>query len=118
MSIRDAFIPAGPDDVGVPFYVSIQASLYNRLRRSRGKAAGSLGWLLVRLGQPGHREHAEAVELVSDRPTADLAALSLIVGAARAAARTAPARELCDAILLELDTASVVSATRALQAQR
>lgn len=98
MSIRDAFAPLSPDDIGTPAYVSVQASLFNRLRKQHGKNAGNLAWLLVRLAQPDHREHDEACAMIVARDSASLSALLSTVSTARDAARPAGARAMCEAI--------------------
>ncbi len=113
MSIKDAFDP--PDFTRVrsaSAATSVQSSLYQRLRKTRGDKAGSLGWLLVRLGQPDHREFDDALEAIATRPLSDLVAFSALVSGARAAAKAPGASELCDAILNELDGARCVIAAR------
>ncbi len=117
MAIRDAFLPIDPSTLGTPVAQSVQCSLYMRLKKTHGKNAGSLGWLLVRLGQPEHREHDEAIEMIMGRPSADLVALSSVVGSARAAAKTPAARDLCGAVIevinLAIESATAVERARA-----
>lgn len=107
MGIRNAFDPIDPSELGPPAYTTVQASLFNRLRKSHGKNAGNLAWLLVRLAQPDHREHEDAIALILERDAASLAALLSIVGAARAAARPPGARAMLAAIVEALETAQV-----------
>lgn len=105
MGIRNAFDPVDPKSLGTPVYTTVQASLFNRLRKSHGKNAGNLAWLLVRLAQPDHREHDEACQMILARDTAALAALSASVGEARTAARTDAARDMFATIVESLDFA-------------
>ena len=114
MAIRDAFLP--PDfsrSRATSAATSVQCSLYQRLRKSHADRAGALGWLLVRLGQPEHREHDEALETIMTRTPAELAALSSVVGAARAAAKGAGASEICDAILEVMASAQASASLQA-----
>ncbi len=113
MSIKDAFDP--PDFTRqnqLNTAKSVQTSLFHRLRKTRGDKAGSLGWLLVRLGQPDHREYDDALEAIGSRPLSDLLAFSALVSGARAAAKAPGASELCDAILSELEGARCVVSAR------
>ena len=118
MAIRNAFDPVDPLSLGTPAYTSVQASLFNRLRKTRGKTAGDLGWLLVRLGQPDHREHAEACDTIMTRPASELAALSAVVVAARDSLKGPGPRELCSAILEVLSSAHASAALQAKAARR
>jgi hypothetical protein len=112
MAIKDAFLPIDPSTLGTPVAQSVQCALYMRLRKTHGKNAGNLGWLLVRLGQPNHREHDEACSAIMTRPSDELATLTIAVTSARTAAKTADARELCVAILDVLGLATAVAGTR------
>lgn len=108
MAIKDAFLP--PDfshSQATLAATSVQCSLYQRLRKTYANRAGSLAWLLVRTVQPDHREHEEAMAEVMARDAATLAALSLVVSAARAAAKTEDARVMCATILEGLKEATL-----------
>ncbi len=118
MAIGDAFLP--PDfsrSTATAVATSVQCSLYQRLRKSHGNRAGALAWLLVRLAQPDHREHEEAFDSLLSQPMPALAALSTIVGSARAAAGPGKpgVRELFDAIAVALETARAAAHLRAVK---
>lgn len=68
-----------------PAVTSLQTSLFSRLRRGYGRSAGTLGWLLVRLGQPDHGDYEAACEALRARPSTELLSLLGTVRAARAA---------------------------------
>ena len=118
MAIKNAFDPIDPLSLGTPAYQTVQASIYGRLRKTRGKTAGDLGWLLVRLGQPSHREHEEALETIMTRPASELAALSTVVVAARDSLKGPGPRELCVAILEVLSSAHASASLQAKAARR
>ena len=112
MGIQNAFDPIAPEDLGPPVFTTVQASLFNRLRSTRGKNAGNLAWLLVRLAQPDHREHDDACTLILAQPLADLTALLSVVSGARAGAKRVAARDMLAAIADALETARAGAHTR------
>lgn len=113
MAISDAFLPPDPNSLGAPVAQRVQCAIYMRLKKTHGNRAGALGWLLVRLGQPDHREHDEALDTIMTRAPSELAALSSAVGAARAAAKAPGAVELCVAILEVLASAQASASLQA-----
>ncbi len=76
-----AFDPPIPGTTGVNPVQSVQSSLYLRLKKSRGNKAGTIGWLLVRAGQPEHPRHAEALEALEGL---DASGLAEVLAVARA----------------------------------
>jgi hypothetical protein len=97
-----AFDPPDPATLLPSPVQSIQSSLYQRLRRSYGRQAGTVGWLLVRLAQPKHRDHASAVASVSALPRGPLGALAACARATLDAATRPDARELAAGIVTAL----------------
>lgn len=110
MSISRAFDPPSQAPLAGAVAQSVQSSLWQRLKPTYRDRAGDLAWLLVRLGQPSHREHDEAIETIMGRPASELAALSSVVAAPSRARRNADASALVAAIL-EVLSAAQASAT-------
>ncbi len=103
MTISRAFDP--PDfaaAAAVDSAKSVQTSLFQRLKKKYGNRAGDLGWLLVRLGQPQHREHGAALDAIVTRPVEELTLFQSLVSAASSAAKTQGARDMCGVILTSL----------------
>jgi hypothetical protein len=107
----DLLQPLSPDELAADqavkasrgAVVAVQMSLWRRLSKGRPRGrAGSLAWLLVRLGQPSHREHRNACASADDLEGAALVELLAAVRATASAA-TGPARELADRIAWRLD---------------
>jgi hypothetical protein len=93
---------------------SVQSSLYQRLRRTRGRRAGQVGWLLVRTAQPDHAAHADALAELSriGAPgVRELAQIARGTATATTIAGRADSRDLAQAIVAALDAiaASLVS---------
>lgn len=92
-----------PDDVArasaVAAQQSLQSSLYQRLKRSRGAAAGQIGWMLLRLAQYEHRDHDEAADTFCALSKTDQRALLAIARDAARAMKTSESRELADAVI-------------------
>lgn len=114
MSISRAFDPPSHSPLVGAVAQSVQSSLWQRLKPAYRDRAGDLAWLLVRLGQPSHREHDEAVTAIMLRPASELAALSSAVGAAPRSPRSADASALVAAIL---EVLSAAQASASLQAR-
>lgn len=74
-----AFDPPDPATLGTPVVQSVQSSLYQRLRRSKGGKAGSIAWLLVRAGTPKHAAHGEAMTILEGLSAGALAELLAVV---------------------------------------
>lgn len=85
-----------------PATQSVQSSLYRRLVRTHGKAAGDVGWMLVRAAQPGHRDHRSAVQALQRLELPSLRELSTVVAAS---ARAMGAREDCAALCRRISAA-------------
>ncbi len=93
-------------NVVTPSIQSVQSSLYQRLKRTHGKNAGTVGWLLVRASQPTHRHHADALAALSTLAPPALAALTSTVRAMLGAptiAGRADSRELAQGIVEALE---------------
>ncbi len=112
MSIATAFDPPDPASLGTPAAQSVQCALFMRLKKTYGNRAGDVGWLLVRLGQPEHRDYEAALESCFRRTVPELTTLSSAVASARTKARTDQTRELLDAIEAALLTARGVASKR------
>jgi hypothetical protein len=65
-----------------------------------------IGWLLVRLAQPQHRDHEAAIAAIERRPLAELVDLRAVVAAARSAAASDAVRDLADLVIAALDDAA------------
>ncbi len=113
MSISRAFDPPAVGALPGSVAQSVQSSLWQRLKPTYRDRAGDLAWLLVRLGQPDHREHGEACDAIMARPASELAALSGFVGAAPRGPRSAEAAALVAVILEVLMDALASQALRA-----
>lgn len=117
-SFRNAFDPPDPASLAAPLVQSVQCAIYMRLRKTHGNKAGALGWLIVRLGQPEHRDFEESMQLAMAQEPATLAAFSRIVRDARAGARAPGAGSLCDLILDGLGSAEAAASVRASRAAK
>ena len=79
---------------------SLQASLYQRLRKARGNSgAGMTGWMMVRLAQEDHADNGEAIDAVLAMTASELSALLTVARDARKAMRTPETRELADRVV-------------------
>lgn len=97
-----AFDAPSPDSLLRPAVTCLQASLYGRLKKRYGNKAGDLGWLLVRLAQPSHRDHASAMRALESRSSEDFGAMLEAVKGAETAPSVAgrsECRDLCHRIL-------------------
>jgi hypothetical protein len=112
MSISRAFDPPTPGPLSTSVAQSVQSSLYQRLRKTYKDRAGDVGWLLVRLGQPDHREHDEACQAVNARSLADITAFLAVVRAAPRSRRTPAADDLVRAIADVLELAAAAATMR------
>jgi hypothetical protein len=113
MTISKAFDPPSDAPAFSPAQ-RVQCAIFRRLRPRYRDRAGDLGWLLVRLGQPEHREHEAAVEGVLTRSLAELTYLLEVIRTTRSMAKTADARAFCDAIITIFgDIVPIVSAREA-----
>ena len=107
----DLLQPLSPDELAAELagkasrsaVVAVQMSLWRRLSKGRPRGrAGSLAWLLVRLGQPSHREHRNACASADELEGAALAELRA-AARATATAATGEARKLAERIAWRLD---------------
>ncbi len=112
MTISRAFDPPSPGALASDVARSVQSSIFQRLRPRYKDRAGDLAWLIVRLGQPEHREHEEAFDLMLARPLSDLTALLSVVRAPARAPRSAAAVALVAAIAEAIETAMASVAAR------
>lgn len=78
---------------------SVQASLYQRLRKTWGLRAGHIAWAVVRAGQDFHDGHAAAMAQLGNASAAQLGEIIVAVSATRAKPKSDTCRELCDNIL-------------------
>lgn len=108
---ESAFDAPDPSSLGTPAVQSVQASLYLRLKKSRGNKAGDIGWLLVRSAQPEHPRHPAALAALSSLGLEGLRALAATARATSAAPKIAArsdARALAQAIVDALDGVAVL----------
>jgi hypothetical protein len=103
-----AFDAPNPLSMLSPAMTSVQSSLYQRLRRSRGSKAGEVAWLLVRLVQRDHRDHKAATEAFDALPPSVLQDLWKVARATRDSPvirKRIDTAELATAIALYCETA-------------
>lgn len=95
-----------PEDLLPPAQTSVQSSLYQRLRKPRGRQAGTVAWLLVRAAQPDHAHHADALAALSRlgiSGTQDFAQIARATLAGSVISNRLETRELAQAIVDALD---------------
>lgn len=78
---------------------SVQASLYQRLRKTWGLRAGHIAWAVVRAGQDYHEGHAVAVAQLGNASASQLAEIISVVRATKAKPKNDICRDLCADIL-------------------
>jgi len=92
--------------------LSVQSSLYNRLRAEFGNSsAGGIAWMLIRAASPDSPHHDAALEALQGRTRAELGSLLLVVEGALGAAKTPETAALARAVLETVKAAVIAAMT-------
>lgn len=80
--------------------LSLQSSIFQRLKRKLGSSkAGQTGWMMVRLAQEDHADHAEAKGAADNMTIEGLGDLVVVAEAATKAMTTSTSRNLGEAVV-------------------